>query len=107
MSERWSFWRWLQESRKFMAHKPAWWVYPRAAVKWPAFRRQQLEDERRMMHRRNDAPTRRTEALMTPEREDEMQRQWTQATLDQQELLYIWRKLWALEELIQQAISSR
>ena len=51
MSERWGFWRWLQESRSFMAHKPAWIIYPRAALKWPAFARLQREDERRKARR--------------------------------------------------------
>jgi hypothetical protein len=46
MMEDWGFWRWYQESRKYMGHKPWWWVLPRAITKWPAFNRQQHQDRR-------------------------------------------------------------
>ena len=44
MSADWGLRRWLRESRKYMGHKPWWWVYPRALAKWPAFNRQQRLD---------------------------------------------------------------
>jgi hypothetical protein len=74
MSERWDFWRWLEESRKFMAHRPAWQIYPLAALKWPAFRRQQLEDERRKARRQEHAAS--LAPLDDPYEDEATEKEW-------------------------------
>lgn len=47
-SPNWSIWRWLRESRRYMAHLPWWRFYPAAIRKWPAFNRQQKRDRAEM-----------------------------------------------------------
>jgi hypothetical protein len=43
MPERWSYFRWLRESRAYMRRRPAWEIYWLATLKWPAFNRKQRD----------------------------------------------------------------
>lgn len=40
----WTFRKWVRESRRYMAHLPAFKFYYLAIIKWPAFNRQQKID---------------------------------------------------------------
>ena len=45
----WGFRRWVRESQAYMAHRPRWEIAIRAAIKWPAFDRQQRRDNLEMV----------------------------------------------------------
>lgn len=45
MTENWTFWRWLRESRRYMEGEYPWWkFYFLALKKWPEFNRKQKMD---------------------------------------------------------------
>lgn len=51
-STDWGFRRWIRESQSFMAPRPRWRIAVRAALKWPAFDRQQRRDNEAAARRR-------------------------------------------------------